>query len=132
MTESMTEKLKSALAKRDDVVLAFLFGSFPRGETTPFSDLDIAVFFNRPIDFFTIAALREDISAMTGMAADIVVLNTASPVIRMQVLKKGTMLINKDQKVYNAFFVDTINSYDDLKRTRKPIEDNILKGRIYA
>ena len=132
MTESMTEKLKSALAKRDDVVLAFLFGSFPRGQATPFSDLDIAVFFSRPVDFFTIAALRDDISAMTGMEADILVLNTASPIIRMQVLKKGRMLINKNKRVYNAFFADTIKTYDDVKRTRKPIEDNILRGRIYA
>jgi uncharacterized protein len=63
---------------------------------------------------------------------DIVVLNSASPVIKMQVLKKGALLISKDRKVYHEFIVRTVNEYDDLKRTRKEIENNILKGRIYA
>jgi hypothetical protein len=38
----------------------------------------------------------------------------------------------RDVRRVNEFFVRTINEYDDLKRVRKPIEDNILKGRIYA
>jgi hypothetical protein len=63
---------------------------------------------------------------------DVVVLNNASPVIRMQVLRKGLLLINKDRRAYHEFFVNTVNEYDDLKRTRKEVEDNILRGRIYA
>ncbi|MEQ8214237.1 MAG: nucleotidyltransferase domain-containing protein, partial [Smithellaceae bacterium] len=62
---------------------------------------------------------------------DIAVLNSASPVLKMQVLKKGIPVFTKDKKYYNQFFVDTINQYDDLKQTRKICEDNILKGRIY-
>jgi len=50
----------------------------------------------------------------------------------MQVLKKGTLLINKDQRAYNEIFVNTVNEYDDLKRTRKETEGKILRGRIYA
>lgn len=69
---------------------------------------------------------------MFAIEADIVVLNNASPIIKMQVLKKGALLVNKDRRVYNEFFVKTVNEYDDLKRTRREIEDNILKGRIYA
>ena len=76
--------------------------------------------------------MKEKISEMFGLEVDIVVLNNASPVIRMQVLKKGALLVNKDHKVYNDFFVRTVNEYDDLKRTRKEIENNILRGRIYA
>ncbi len=66
------------------------------------------------------------------MEAAIVTLNNASPVIKMQVLKKGTLLVSKDPKVYNEFFVNTVKQYDDLKRTRKEIEEKILRGRIYA
>ena len=125
-------KLKESLTVNSDIVLGFLFGSFAEGTITSSSDLDIAVYFSGSVDFYRLNKLREDISAMLGIDVDVVVLNSASPVIKMQVLKKGKLLINKDRKVYNAFFVDTVNEYDDLKRTRKEIEDKILKGRIYA
>jgi len=128
----MVKKLKETLTKHSDIVLVFLFGSFVRGDITSFSDLDIAIYFTGPVDFYRINDLREDISEMLGIEVDIVVLNTASPVIRMQVLKKGTLLINKDQRAYNENFVTTVKEYDDLKRTRKEIEGKILRGRIYA
>jgi hypothetical protein len=128
----MVKKLKETLTMHSDIVLVFLFGSFVRGDITSFSDLDIAIYFTGPADFYRINDLREDISEMLGIEVDIVVLNTASPVIRMQVLKKGTLLINKDQRAYNENFVTTVKEYDDLKRTRKEIEGKILRGRIYA
>ncbi len=128
----MVKKLKETLTMHSDIVLVFLFGSFVRGDITSFSDLDIAIYFTGTVDFYRINDLREDISEMLGIEVDIVVLNTASSVIKMQVLKKGTLLINKDQRAYNEFFVNTVKEYDDLKRTRKEIEEKILRGRIYA
>lgn len=134
--DDMVKKLEKSLSLQSDIVLVFLFGSFVRGDITPFitpfSDLDIAIFFTGTIDFYRINDLREDISEMLGVEVDIVVLNNASPVIKMQVLKKGILLINKDQRAYNEFFVNTVKEYDDLKRTRKEIEEKILRGRIYA
>lgn len=130
--DDMIIKLKKYLSLQNDIVLVFIFGSFVRREITFDSDVDIAISFIGTVDFYRINGLKEDISKMLGIDADIVVLNSASPVIKMQVLKKGNLLINKDRKVYNAFFVNTVNEYDDLKRNRKEVEDNILRGRIYA
>ncbi len=131
-TSGMTEKLEEFLSECSDVILAFLFGSFAGGNVTTFSDLDIAIFFSNTTDFYRINDLREKLSEMFNLAVDIVNLNKASPVIKMQVLKKGTLLVNKDPRTYNEFFVNTVKEYDDLKRTRKEIEEKILRGRIYA
>jgi len=130
--DNMVKKLTEILGKQNDIVLAFLFGSYQKGEITSFSDLDIAIFFTAVRDFYGLNALKEEISEMSGLEVDIVVLNNASPVIKMQVLKNGALLVNRDRKAYNDFFIHTVNEYDDLKRTRKEIEDNILRGRIYA
>lgn len=130
--EDMTSKINKYLLMHDDVAFAFLFGSFIRGEATGFSDVDIAIFFTGVVDFHRINRLREDLTGLLGMETDIVVLNTASPIIRMQVLKKGVLLIKKEQRAYHEFFVNTVKEYDDLKRNRKEIEDKILRGRIYA
>ena len=129
----MTEKLEKFLSECSDVILVFLFGSFADGNVTTFSDLDIAIFFSNTTDFYRINDLKEKLSEMlNNIEVDIVNLNNASPVIKMQVLKKGTLLVNKDPKAYNEFFVNTVKEYDDLKRTRKEIEEKILRGRIYA
>lgn len=130
--EDMTSKINKYLLMYDDVAFAFLFGSFIRGETTGLSDVDIAIYFTGLVDFHRINRLREDLTGLLGMETDIVVLNTASPIIRMQVLKKGTLLIKKEPRAYHEFFMNTVTEYDDLKRNRKEIEDKILRGRIYA
>ncbi|MBM4147379.1 MAG: nucleotidyltransferase domain-containing protein [Nitrospira sp.] len=128
----MTAKINQYLLMCDDVLFAFLFGSSVGDRIKVFNDVDIAIYFNGKIDFYRINNLRENLTELLGTDADIVVLNTASPIIRMQVLKKGTLLAQKDQRAYHDFFVNTVKEYDDLKRNRKDIEDKILRGRIYA
>jgi predicted nucleotidyltransferase len=128
----MAAKIKQYLSAYNDIAFAFLFGSSARGEDTVLSDVDIAIYFTDAVDFYRINGLREDLSELLGREIDIAVLNNTSPIIRMQVLKKGTLILNLNRCLYNKFFVNTVNEYDDLKRTRKDIEDRILRGRIYA
>ena len=128
----MAAKIKQCLLMYDDIAFAFLFGSSARGEATAFSDVDIAIYFTGTVNFYRTNGLREDLSELLGTETDIVVLNNASPIIRMQVLKKGTLIADLNRRLYNEFFVNTVKEYDDLKRTRKEIEDKILRGRIYA
>jgi hypothetical protein len=124
--------LKEALLPHDAITFVFLFGSFAAGKRTALSDIDVALFFSKTVALHQILTLREDLSELLGMEVDIVVLNNASPVIRMQVLKTGKLVFKRDSRAYNEFFVNTIKEYDDLKRNRREIEENILRGRIYA
>jgi len=117
---------------QSDIVFGFLFGSFLTGDMTSRSDLDIAIYFSDAVDYHRIINLREELSETFGVETDIAVLNHASPVIKMQVLKKGALLFVKDHRAYNKFFVTTVKEYDDLKMTRREIEEKILRGRIYA
>jgi uncharacterized protein len=125
-------KLLKYLPAQQDVLVAFVFGSFVSGDITVMSDLDIAILFDGRIDFSRTGCIREELSDLLGIDVDIVVLNTAAPVIKMQILKKGRLVYVRERRAYNEFFVTAVKEYDDLKRNRKEIEDNILKGRIYA
>ena len=94
-------------------------------------DVDVAIMFEKVPDFFGLNDLKDQLSRSAGREVDILILNTASPIIKMQVLRYG-VLIKKDNRAYNDFFVSTLREYFDLKYLRKEIEANLLKGRIYA
>lgn len=130
--EDIAAALKDYFKNKDEVLLVFIFGSAVNDRLTTESDIDIAVLFRHMPDFKKIIHLKDDLLELIKRETDIVILNNSSPVIRMQVLKNGVMVVNKDSAIYNDLFVRTIKEYDDLKRVRKETEDNILRGRIYA
>ena len=119
------------LSKYADIRLVFLFGSIATGHHTETSDIDLAILFQTEPDFYFLDDIKNALSGFIKKEVDIVVLNDASPIIKMQALKKGIPLIRRD-KVYEEFFTRTVEEYADLKIVRKEIEDNILKGRLYA
>ncbi len=123
---------KEFFATITGIRLGFLFGSAVKGRLTSESDIDIAILFEKIPDAFRIHQLSQIIGQKLKREIDLVVLNQASPILRMQVLKNGTLISSGDSMSYSDFFTDTIKQYEDLKRIRRPIEENILKGRIYA
>jgi len=128
------KKLKNCLFGNPEIQLAFLFGSEAAGSPRTDSDVDIAVLYrpNQLPGSDALLELNDRLTALLKREVDLVVLNRASPIIRMQVLKHGKKIIEKDHRVYADFFVRTINEYDDLKRVRAVVEKNIMKGGIYG
>jgi len=127
----LKENLEEFSLQQENFLLVFLFGSFARGFGTDESDVDVAIMFEKVPDFYELCDLKDQLSRRVGKEVDIVRLNTASPIIRMQVLRYG-LLVKRDKRTYNDFFVSTLREYYDLKYVRKEIEENLLKGRIYA
>lgn len=125
-------RLADFFGKKSEVLLVFLFGSAASRKMAEGSDIDIGILFEFQLDFYKVNEFKNELSSMFKREIDIANLNSASPVLKMQVLKNGVLVFAKDRKIYNQFYVDAINQYDDLKQTRKICEDNILKGRIYA
>jgi len=128
----LLKSLKTFFKRRHKILLAFLFGSFATNCSRPSSDVDIGILFETVPDIYVINGLTEELSSILPREADLVVLNHASPVLKMQILKNGILIYSSNKKYFHQFFADTVNQYDDLKRIRKNCEENILKGRIYA
>lgn len=128
----IVKSLKNIFSERQEILLAFLFGSFTSKRMRPSSDVDIGILFKTVPNIDTTNNVIEELSTLLRREVDLVVLNHASPVLKMQILKNGILLYASDRKYFHHFFTDTINQYDDLKRIRKNCEESILKGRIYA
>lgn len=130
--EDIAGTLGEFFRDKEEIFLAFVFGSAAAGNLKEGSDVDIAVLFENRPNFHDVLKITNAVSELTGREADIVVLNDSSPVIRMQVLKKGKLIKVRNAAIYNNFYVRTVKEYDDLKHVRKEAETNILRGRIYA
>ncbi|MCI0414399.1 nucleotidyltransferase domain-containing protein [bacterium] len=89
------------------------------------------MFENAP-DLFQVHQIVGNLEEKLKRDVDLVVLNHASPILRMQILKYGTIIFGADSNYYKQFFRDTINQYEDLKRIRREGEKSILKGGIYG
>lgn len=132
MTEDISGALTDYFRNKEDILLAFIFGSAVSGRLTEDSDVDIAILFSSMPEFPELLNITDEISGIVNKEVDVAVLNDSSPIIRMQVLKNGKLIKRKDDVIYNNFYVKTVKEYDDLKYIRKEAEDNILKGKIYA
>lgn len=131
-SSKIMKSLKIFFGDRHEILLAFLFGSFASQRMRPSSDVDIGILFQTIPDIDAINEVTEELSSILQREVDLIVLNHASPVLKMQILKNGILLYASDRRYFYQFFTDTVNQYDDLKRIRKNCEENILKGRIYA
>jgi len=106
-------------------------GSFAKGTARPDSDVDVAVLFGRPFGPEDVLELKGRLEKLLERDVDLVVLDRAGPVIRMQALKTGILLAS-EKGAYEEFFVATVNEYDDLKYNRREIEESLLRRRHYA
>jgi len=54
-------------------------------------------------------------------------LDQASPILGMQVLKRGGLLVDRDPKRRLAFFTRTVSLYDDVKILRHEAERSLFE-----
>jgi len=112
--------LVAFLATQPDVVAAYLFGSLAQGRATAHSDVDIAVLLTRAPDLLAGEPDRQlqlmgDLRRFADREVDVVVLNTAPPLLQNQVLKYGRRLYERDRRARVDFEVRAGQVYADLK-----------------
>jgi uncharacterized protein len=103
------------LHSRPDVLFAYLFGSLAAAAKKPPGDVDIAVYLTQCEDF------GEKKLEMLGALADIlgtdeidlIVLNTASLPLAINILKKKRVLVDKEPFERHAFESLTMRKYFD-------------------
>lgn len=134
LTMDQTEIIKKYLKEIPGIAAVYLYGSFASGRGQIQSDIDIGVLYKQGEEpgLQKRLDIADQLTSLLEREVDLLSLNGASPVIRMQVLKKGTKIFELDRKEANRFFVQTINEYCDLKITRSVIEKNIDRARIYG
>lgn len=110
---------------RDRLVFACLFGSVARRETTPLSDIDIAVFISGPEETYgdTKLSLYADICrALKTNDVDLLVLNSATNLIILEdVVRYGVILYDSVPDLREEFELKILHQAIDFRAQRVAI-----------
>lgn len=117
--EPVLAAVRACVAGRgDEIAAVYVFGSTARGDATQKSDVDLGILFHQtpastlhgqPFD------LAADLERRLGVPADVVVLNSAPPDLRIRVLREGVLAVEHDRSARIRFEVATRNEYFDLE-----------------
>lgn len=127
LTDADLEQVVGLLEKRFGLDTLWLFGSEAQGKTRPDSDVDLAALFRRRPNALEVFEAQAELAELLHREVDLVDLDRASPILGMQVLRHGRLLIDHDPRRRHAFFSRTISMYDDIKIIRREAERRLFE-----
>lgn len=126
-SEEQIREARSYLDARFGLDSLWVYGSEATGTANRRSDLDLAALFRgRPAPEDVLEAAAE-LTGSLGRAVDLVDLDRASPILAMQVLRHGRLLVDRNPRRRHAFLSRTVSLYEDLKIVRRPIEKALYR-----
>ncbi len=128
MAVELSDLVTRVIADTPQVVAAYLFGSRASRRDHPSSDLDVAVIFASDVDagtrFQTRCRLSERLaSAARVPSADVVDLEAASPLLAHEVLRRGRLLLSRDEARRVRVVARQVMRYIDSRPMRRILDD---------
>ena len=114
----LTQAPLKSIAKRYELRLMILFGSQVSGHVHPESDIDIAVWSERPLSAAQRTQLWFDLSNRFQAEIDLTVLNHAEPVLLHRVATTGHLLYEDKRGAWLDFKGYAFRYYQDSKKLR--------------
>jgi predicted nucleotidyltransferase len=104
-TENIINLSGQYLTARDDIIFAYLFGSYATGKQTHLSDIDVAVYLKDDGQAFDkkLGILNDLTKILETEDIDLVILNKAPISLLAKILANKVILIDKDPYVRHAF-----------------------------
>jgi predicted nucleotidyltransferase len=120
----IVERLRPVFAGQNEVLLAYLFGSYARGDEGTWSDVDFAVFLRPGLKGDELFEAYRELylairSALSTERFDLLLLNRASLPLKFEVVSRGRLIYARSEEVLNSFEVDVIRRYQDTAYLRK-------------
>ncbi|MBA2447979.1 MAG: nucleotidyltransferase domain-containing protein [Chloroflexi bacterium] len=115
------------LDERFGLDVVWLFGSEARGTATSDSDVDLAALFRSPSSPAELLDARVEAGALLGRTVDLVDLDRASPILMMQVLRHGTLLLDRNPSRRVCLVAAAPGKYEDLMLVRREGERLLLE-----
>lgn len=132
MNLSQTEIVDTLRAAFPEALGVYGFGSRIRGDATPDSDLDLAIFVPGYADPLRLFAVAGQLAEQVGCEVDLVDLRAASTVLQYQIITQGERWWHADSQapIYEAFILSEKTALDAARADL--MEDIAKRGRVYG
>lgn len=125
-TTDLVDALRQRLHDHPDVAVAYLFGSYGRGEPSPASDVDVAILPDRELIGIERSRLTSVLAEVVGeRRLDVVFLDQAPLPLAYRVLRDGRLLAVHDERRRVRHWVDTVDRYLDTAPMRRILADGL-------
>ena len=132
MKKNDLKKILNFFNKRKEVIVLYLFGSFGTERENKESDIDIGILIDpKKIKDKDYEQLKDEYYSQTPKFSlrpvNIVILNTTSLPLRVEIFKKGQLLIDKNPEFRNFFIYKSLLEYYDYVFIEKIYFDYVKK-----
>ena len=128
MREILLGKIKKSLRAEKNVLFAYVYGSFGRGEAD-FSDIDIAVFLSKipknsaPYE----AKLGQKLEKETGKPVEVRIMNSMPLLLKSRVFREGKTVFSRNKKARVSFETALMSSYLDFSHLMQEFDQRRLE-----
>lgn len=133
MGEPVLGKLAELFKSEEKILVAYIFGSRAKGSAISKSDYDIAVLLSetpqRLLDYYL--HLINKLTEVLGDNVDLIILNTAPPMLKYQVIKNGRAIYIRNERARITFEARAIGEYLDFSRALRRYNECLME-RIRA
>ena len=117
--------IKNILVKAFNPYLIYIFGSTVKNRDRGDSDIDIAVLAGKRVDEYELFILSQKLADILKKEVDLIDLNRASTVFKIQIIKTGNLIYNSNNRKKMYFQMRTMKAYAILNEERQEIIDKI-------
>ena len=127
---NIEDKIKNYFVQQDDIIAAYLFGSYAASKARPFSDIDIGILFDGH-NAELMLERRNQIMVELGriLRKDIhpVVMNSAGEVLLKQIFSKGKCLLIRNHRKHAEFKMVQYSRIADFEYYKKQFQTAFVK-----
>ncbi len=129
ISDEIINKIQKALAKESKIVVAYILGSFVKGEISNKSDFDLVVYVkDKTVTYEQVYKLIQHIQFPRNLDLSLVT-KSSSPLFLFQTISKGIKIYTKSAEEGNAFEAYVLRRYYDTEHTRA-IYSSYLKNKF--
>lgn len=132
LSESSIEHIVALLDERFGLDALWLFGSEAQGRARADSDVDLAVLFRDRPSALELLDAKADLVQALDRQVDLVDLQRASPILAMQVLKGGQLLVDHNPTRRISFVAHVPGRYEDIQRIRRPAQQAMFRRLLHG
>lgn len=119
------KKIVRVLSPREEIISCWLFGSYAKNKQNNLSDIDIAILLDvnavcvQSDALYKLKILDLLLGALETNNVDLVVINTAPPLLKHRIVTQGVLCFDKQPILQRRFTVKALNEFLDTIPLRK-------------